>query len=300
MTNGFHNWSDVRVFLAVLRSGSTLAASRHLGMAQPTVARRIEALEQALKLTLFDRDTRGFRPTAQARHLLAAAEAMEAAAADLAKTASTGQRAAGNPIRITAPRVNILSSFSPLLAEFTAEHPASRFELLSTYDELDLCAGAADLAIRFAFSIDDDRLICRKLTEATISLYASTGYVARNGKPTSMTDLDGHDVVVIENGPSSLRLNAWLIDHLQPGQITSRCDDLESLVTAVRAGLGIGAVPTGMAIDHADLLRCFPPPEGTSVPVWMLISPAAWRRPEVKAFAAFLVPRFRAIFAERL
>jgi DNA-binding transcriptional LysR family regulator len=56
------NWSDLRVFLAVLDAGSTLAASKALGMAQPTVARRIDALEHATGLTLFERDTRGRNP----------------------------------------------------------------------------------------------------------------------------------------------------------------------------------------------------------------------------------------------
>jgi DNA-binding transcriptional LysR family regulator len=58
------NWSDLRVFLAVLDAGSTLAASKALGMAQPTVARRIDALEHATGLTLFERDTRGAQATA--------------------------------------------------------------------------------------------------------------------------------------------------------------------------------------------------------------------------------------------
>ena len=56
MKSDFRDWSDVRVFLAVVRAGSTLAASKSLGMAQPTVARRIEALEHALGLVLFERD----------------------------------------------------------------------------------------------------------------------------------------------------------------------------------------------------------------------------------------------------
>jgi hypothetical protein len=46
------------------------------------------------------------------------------------------------------------------------------------------------------------------------------------------------------------------------------------------------------AADHPDLIRCFPPPEGTGVPVWLVISPRAWERPEVKAFAAFFAPRW--------
>jgi hypothetical protein len=34
------------------------------------------------------------------------------------------------------------------------------------------------------------------------------------------------------------------------------------------------------------------------VPIWLVIARDAWRRPEVKAFAAFFVPRYRALFAE--
>ena len=82
MQSDFRDWSDVRVFLAVVRAGSTLAASKGLGMAQPTVARRIEALEHALGLVLFERDTRGFQPTAEAQALIEAAHSVEAATTD--------------------------------------------------------------------------------------------------------------------------------------------------------------------------------------------------------------------------
>jgi DNA-binding transcriptional LysR family regulator len=53
------DWSDLRHFLAVARTGSTLAAARHLGVNQTTCARRITALEEELGLTLFDEDERG-------------------------------------------------------------------------------------------------------------------------------------------------------------------------------------------------------------------------------------------------
>lgn len=64
------NWSDISVFLTVCREGSTLAASKQLGVSQPTVARRIDALEHQLGLTLFERDTHGFKPTLTAKGLL--------------------------------------------------------------------------------------------------------------------------------------------------------------------------------------------------------------------------------------
>ncbi len=78
-----YEWSDLRIFLAVAREGSTLAASRVLTMNQTTVSRRIEALEHALGLGLFTRTTRGFAQTPQGQALMARMEAVEVAALDV-------------------------------------------------------------------------------------------------------------------------------------------------------------------------------------------------------------------------
>ena len=48
------DWDDLRHFLAVAKAGTTLAAARELGVSQSTSARRIDALETALGLKLFD------------------------------------------------------------------------------------------------------------------------------------------------------------------------------------------------------------------------------------------------------
>ncbi|HEY4032012.1 MAG TPA: LysR family transcriptional regulator [Caulobacteraceae bacterium] len=71
------DWDDIRCFKAVARDGSTLAASRALGLDQAIVARRIEALEQALDLELFERGRAGRRLTEAGHVLLSSAEALE-------------------------------------------------------------------------------------------------------------------------------------------------------------------------------------------------------------------------------
>lgn len=299
MQSLFHNWSDIKIFLAVLRAGSTLAASKKLDMAQPTVARRIEALEHALKLTLFDRDTRGFRPTQEALRLSATAEAVEASVDAFAAEAENSLRANSRPIRITAPRVNFSTNFAAILSEFRNIHPGTHFEFISTYDVLDLGAGEADIAIRIAKKIDDERLICRKLNEVTASLYASPDYAKRNGLPASETEFDGHSFVVYDRYWSSVGVNEWLIDRIDASQIVSRCSDVEAMIAAIKIGAGIGIVATSMANDDGTLLRCIPPPEGTSSTSWLLINPDAYRRPEVKAFSAFFAPRYQAIFKKK-
>jgi DNA-binding transcriptional LysR family regulator len=46
-------WSDPKVFLAVAREGTLGAAARKLGQSQPTMGRRLRALERSVGQTLF-------------------------------------------------------------------------------------------------------------------------------------------------------------------------------------------------------------------------------------------------------
>ena len=62
-TSAMLDWTDLRYFLAVARTGSTLAAGRSLKVAQATVSRRITMLEEALGTPLLVR-SRPCRPTA--------------------------------------------------------------------------------------------------------------------------------------------------------------------------------------------------------------------------------------------
>ena len=73
-------WSDLRVFLAIARTGSLGAAARSMGQTQPTMGRRLRALEQALGQTLFQRTADGFVLTDEGAAILTHAERMEAEA----------------------------------------------------------------------------------------------------------------------------------------------------------------------------------------------------------------------------
>src|SRR5687768_3563362 len=70
------DWDDIRYFVAAANGGSTLAASRVLGVSQTTVARRLDQLEQRLAVRLFERHSGGYRLTAAGVRMLADADAV--------------------------------------------------------------------------------------------------------------------------------------------------------------------------------------------------------------------------------
>lgn len=293
MKNEFRNWSDVRIFLAVCREGSTLAASRKLGLAQPTVARRIEALESETELTLFERDTRGFKPTGAAKHLLPLAEALEAAAATFAGEAN--ELTTAKPIRITAVSANFSPRMIDIVNDFAAQNPKVTFEFISSAKTLDLMAGEADIALRLIIREPHPDLICRKISMARWVLYAGKSYAETHDLPRSMAELEGHHFLTFQLVGVPSLVNKWLTEHVGPEQIVMSFSEVDLMHAAIKSGRGLGIMNLKMAEDDDDLLPCFEIEE-MAIPHVMLISPEAYRRPEVKSFTKFFAPRYAKIF----
>ena len=57
------DWNDLRYLLAIAREGSTLAAAKALGVSQPTVQRRLAALEERIGRKLVEHHPTGYRLT---------------------------------------------------------------------------------------------------------------------------------------------------------------------------------------------------------------------------------------------
>jgi DNA-binding transcriptional LysR family regulator len=298
MKSVFRNWSDVRVFLAVLRAGSTLVASKLLGMAQPTVARRIQALEHALGVILFERNTRGFQPTPAARMLEGAAETLEAAAGDFSEAVRGLNATSSRIIRFTAVEAAFNDRLSAILEDFTGSYCDVRFEFMPRDDHVDLSAGEADVAVRLANNIDDQSLICRKITVIRSSLFASVSYAGKTSLPASEDKLGGHEFVIFKGESIPHPANNWLLERIDASQIVMTCPDMNSMGTAVQMGAGIGILPTRYKRTTDRVVPCFELPEETATTAWLLASQAAWRRPEVKAFMAFFAPRYSAMYRD--
>lgn len=297
MNSEFRSWSDLRVFLAVMEHGSTLRAAGPLGMSQPTVARRIDALEHELGLTLFERDTRGFQPTESALAIQAEARRVESAIAAFVDAAV--QQRPERPIRITAFSANLSRRFSDIIGSYSLKHPESTFEFLTSARVLDLMAGEADIALRLTRTPPDDRLICRKISTAQFAPYVSQSYADRFGIPASPEELMNHRVLAYERSDMAIHTLSWLLKHVPRNAVTKFYSELELYDAAIRAGQGVGVINVRMAEDYervGDLIRCFGPIDELAMEHLMLVTPMAYRRPEVRRFTKYFAPRYAKYF----
>ena len=77
------SWDDARLFLAIAETGSFSGAARRLRIGQPTVSRRLAALEYAVGATLFRRSVDGAALTAAGERLVLPAKKMAEWAGEL-------------------------------------------------------------------------------------------------------------------------------------------------------------------------------------------------------------------------
>src|SRR5690606_14521069 len=141
-------WSDVRIFLAVVRSRSFGEAARSLGVSHPTVGRRIKVLEAEAGQALFRRTSDGLVLTDAGDAVLTLAESMENSALAMERRLAGNQERLEGILRISSAEWFAGYVLAPVLAELTRRHPAVAPEVIASYRLLNLARREADVAFR--------------------------------------------------------------------------------------------------------------------------------------------------------
>jgi DNA-binding transcriptional LysR family regulator len=264
------NWDELRTFVEVARDGSLSGAARRLGITQPTVGRHIDALEAALGLTLFTRSPRGLTPTPAALALEPHVEAMAAAAAALARTASGEAAADRGAVRVTASEIVGVEVLPPMLAAFHAEHPGIAIELALTNRTQDLARRDADIAVRMVRPTQSG-LVARRIGSSRISLFAHRDYLARFGEPRSLADLATHCVIGFDRDNSAFRGLGGYAGTLTRESFGLRCDSDLAQLAALRAGVGIGGCQDNIARRMPELVAVMPSAFHYALEVWLVM-----------------------------
>ncbi|TCM55958.1 LysR family transcriptional regulator [Rhizobium sp. PP-F2F-G48] len=251
------NWDDVRMFLAVARTGQILAASKRVGVNHATLSRRVTALEEALKTRLLVRRTNGCELTAEGEVFFHAAERMETEM--LAAQAHVGRvdTAVAGTVRIGAPDGFGVSFLAPRLGRLTARFPALRIQLVPVPRSFSLSQREADIAITLERP-EQGRLVSSKLTDYTLGIYASDAYLREHGTPDSIEALKRHPRIgYVEDllWTASLDFTGEVMRNWDAGfEISSATGQTE----AVRSGAGIGILHNYIARQHGELRRILP------------------------------------------
>jgi DNA-binding transcriptional LysR family regulator len=291
------DWNDLRYFLSVARTGSTLSASKQMRVSQSTVSRRITALEEQLEVKLFVRKPSGYDLTPRGEAVLPAAERVEAAILGFADGIAAESRRLAGTVRLSTVESAANAWVIPAVGVLRGQHPEIRVEILTSEHYVDLARGEADIAVRFGPRPTQESLIVRHLLDMLESFYAPRAMVARLGMPADLADLARYPLV--SSTDVGNLTNRWIAVRLPDAEIAQRASSLSSIMASVRSGLGAAILPCMMADAMPELVRLLPPIEELTTPGWMVTTDEARRQPHIRAVIDVVVEQIQTSLAQR-
>ena len=281
------DWDDLRFFLAVARAGSLSAAALTLGVAQPTVGRRIAALEQKLGARMFAHLPTGRELSATGEQMLAHAERIEHEVLSVERVAAGRDVGLRGRVTITASEWLIGAVLGPALLPFSERHSELELELLADTRNLSLARRDADIALR-PTRFEQQDVIQRKVATLAFGLYASDGYLARHGMPDFASECAGHALIAMSESLTNIPDIAWLRDFAANARIAVRTNGRAPMATMAQSGVGMACLPrfVGDATPGLRLLRT--PSPGPERELFLGAHREARTTPRVRASIAFL------------
>jgi DNA-binding transcriptional LysR family regulator len=251
------DWNDLRFFLTIARTGKLTSAARQLDVDHTTVSRRIAALEENLKATLFERSPQGYKLTQAGERLMSHAEIIETAAHQAASDIGEADLDLTGSIRIGAPDGFGSIFLAPRLWTLCRQHPGLVVDLVAMPRLFSLSKREADIAIVLTRP-SAGRLKARKLTDYLLGLFASPDYLARRPPIEKPADLKHHRLIgYIEDLIFTPELDYLpLIEKDLKANFAST--NLIAQLNATRAGAGICVLPYFVTAGLSDLVPVLP------------------------------------------
>jgi DNA-binding transcriptional LysR family regulator len=231
----------LRVFTAVVESGSFSRTAQRLGLSKSAVSKHVTALEESLGARLLNRTTRRLAPTDAGeeyyrRGTRILAELQEADAAIQEKSKEPRGR-----LRISAPMSFGIRHLGDAVAVFLRRHPHIQIDLALSDRYVDLVAERFDVAIRIG-RLKDSSLHSRVLAPLRMVMCASPAYLKARGTPRKPADLGAHVCLTYTyaDGSTSWRLKGRTMSVTG----VAHADNGDILRQLALAGLGIVIQPS--------------------------------------------------------
>lgn len=285
---------ELQVFLAIIDTGSLVAASQKLRRSPSAVTRSLASLEQRVGVRLFERSTRRLSATNEGQRLVTHARRL-LAAYDTAVCENLGAPPQGL-LRVTAPMVFGRRYMTPVVTRFLMRHPDIQVELVLSDRNVDLIDNGIDLALRIG-TLEDSGLVARRLGAVRRVTVASPAYLQRRGEPSTPEELAQHELILgtTVRGLAEWRYKTGAREHIIRFTPRLQVNDVEGVLNAAREGFGIAralsyqAAPDLLANTLKRVLSDYEPEQ---IPVHLVFPGARHMAPRVRAFVDFALEEF--------
>ncbi|MBK0093579.1 LysR family transcriptional regulator [Erwinia sp. S59] len=283
----------MQTFIRIVESGSLSAAAAQLGTTQPTISRRLQALEQRLGLKLILRTTHALKLTddgercyAQARQLLATWHALE--------DELTGSN--DDPIgtlRVRAPHAFGQDQLIDPLVAYLQRYPRLTVEWMLNDRTPDFISENVDCAIQVGV-VNDPSLVAILLAEVPRFVVAAPSLLAQYPPVEDVTQLPDLPWLAL----TSFYRNELALQRLSDAQpmnlaIAPRLasDSLYAVRKAALAGMGAAIISSWVVLEdlaEGNLIQLVPEWQAPPLPVWLTYPWASYYPARMRHFFAMI------------
>jgi len=287
------DWDDLKIAHAIARHGSLNAAARALGTTQPTISRRLDALERRIGAKLFERAASGLSPTALCAGLFESLNHMEEGALAVERRIAGRDTGLEGSITVTSLAWFGDDILAPLLARFSARHKLVVIDLINDPRRFNLSRREADIALRIG-SFHQEYLVERRVGDVSYGLYASAVYLDRHGRPNFAKGCAGHRIISLVESPDKVVHVEWLKTIAPRAHPILRTNGIQSHIATAEAGEAMAVLPRVLADRRSVLMRVEPPLPEPSNTVKLGVHPDMRDTPRIRALIDFLVAELKA------
>lgn len=289
--SSLRDWADIRLFLAILDNGSLVGASEHLNLTQPTVGRRLAALEGRLDTPLFVRSGRRMQLTDTGTAILDSARRMEREMLAIERTVEVQSKGLNGEVTISATEGTGTDWLTPALFAFHELYPDIVINMQIENRTVDLVHREADIALRLGRPTQPD-LIARRLVTLGFGLYASQAYLDRAGPVLSADSLITHQLVGLNTDRLGKDSNSAFPSQSKiAGNYVFQSNSPAAQVSAVRAGFGIGVLSNRWAATVSGLQRVLPNYTAFEAELWLVTHEELRHSARIRAVSDFIAER---------
>ena len=263
------DWNKARAFLVTAEEGSLSAAARALGMAQPTLGRQVDGLEQELGIVLFERVGRGLQLTPGGLELLDHVRVMGDAAGRVSMNALGQSQTLEGRVCISASETYAAVLLPPIIAKLRIMEPDIHVEIVVSNQASDLRRREADIAIR-NFRPTEPDLIAKKVGEADAVLYATPDYIEKIGNPTMPQDLRHAHFVNLDHAGMMIKALNKLGLGLTEENFPLLTESYLVMWELVRQGVAIGILDAHIGDADPIVRRVLPDFQPFIFPIWLV------------------------------
>ena len=290
------DWNLLRSFLAVCEVGTLTAAAELLRLTQPTLGRHIRELEALVGETLFDRLPGQMKPTERAEFLMARLQPLRDGIGRFEQALWGAGEAIAGTVRVTSSQMFGVLELPRLLAPLLREEPLLQIEVQATDTVENLVRREADIAVRF-FRPEQDDVIAVSVGQSEIGLFAHQDFADSLAPGSTPDDLKGRFIGDVEL-QRTLEIAASTGFPLQRPDFVYRCGSSVAQLSAIEAGIGVGALMSVFAARRPTLRRLFPEVLARPVGVWLCAHDDLSRSPRIRRVFDHLAVMLRGLLAD--